>query len=311
MNVKGGLNMGNKVTVATTWLGGCSGCHISLLDTHEEILELLNHVDIKYSMILDAKEIPEVDVGIIEGSICNEENLHIALEFRKKAKIIVALGSCAMYGGIHGLRNMQSLESVVNRSYVDNETTENPKFPEHEDIPKLRDKVVALREVIKVDAEIPGCAPNASDIKNAILALVKGESLPELKKNVCEGCSRRKEKLRVVTKDFLSQGVKSPNELDFIDPELCFLEQGVLCMGPATREGCGAYCCEHGNMPCRGCYGPIVGVKEQGASMVNTMASLLPAGELMFNEDIMGMGYRFTLPHAMSNSTSDKDKKNK
>jgi F420-non-reducing hydrogenase small subunit len=301
--------MGNKVTVATTWLGGCSGCHISFLDNHEELVDILELIDIKYSPVMDVKEVPEVDVGIIEGSIANKENLEVALEIRKKSKIVIAFGSCACFGGIHGLRNNLELKDVLQRAYIDSETTINGKIPKHEDIPELEDKILPLRDVMKIDFEIAGCAPSPKSIKEALVSILNGKTPEKKKRNLCDECSREKVKLREVSKEFISDDVLSPCEVETINPDICFLEQGILCMGPATVEGCGAYCCENGNMPCKGCHGLVLGIKEQGARTINALSSLMPPGSLMFNEDIFGTAYRYTLPYAMSSKVKEDETK--
>jgi F420-non-reducing hydrogenase small subunit len=287
--------MSKKITVATTWLQSCSGCHISLLDLHEELLDVLDLLDIQYSTIVDVKQIPEVDLGIIEGAVCNDDNEEILLEFRKKSKKILALGTCACFGGIPGLRNLYGLDEILDRGYVSTESTVDGRIPRGQEIPRLKEHVKSIGQVISVDYQLPGCPPIPSEIKRAILTIARGEELEVKTKNLCEECSRKKEKMLIPSRDFITDSVVSVSELERIDPHLCFLEQGVLCMGPATREGCGARCLS-GNVPCRGCMGPTDGALEQGAKMVNALSSILPAGGLMFNEDVVGVGYRYSMP---------------
>jgi F420-non-reducing hydrogenase small subunit len=287
--------MSNKITVATTWLQGCSGCHISLLDMHEELLDILKLIDIKYSTIVDIKEVPEVDIGIIEGAVANEDNEEMLKIFREKSKILIALGTCACFGGIAGLRNLFWKEDVLQRGYVDTESSDNGIVPSGSEIPQLNKYVKAIGQVVEVDYQIPGCPPLPSAIRDTLLALAEGREPEKKKRNLCEECDRKKGKMLIPSRDFVTDSVLSPHELEKIDPELCFLEQGVLCMGPATSEGCGVRCLK-GNMPCRGCMGPTPDALEQGAKIVNALSSILPAGGLMFQEDIVGVGYRYSLP---------------
>ncbi|MFC1694119.1 F420-nonreducing hydrogenase [Candidatus Latescibacterota bacterium] len=287
--------MSKKVSVATTWLQGCSGCHISFLDLHEELLDILEIVDINYSPLIDIKEIPEVDIGIVEGAVGNEENEEILQTFRERSDKLIALGTCACFGGIGGLRNLYDLPDVLQRGYVDTESTVDGRVPCGPEIPTLKKNVSALHQIVEIDYSIPGCPPLPSTIKETLLALVNGVE-PEVKtRNLCEECDRRKEKMLVASRDFITDSVLSPHELDYVDPDICFLEQGVLCMGPATCEGCDTRCLK-GNMPCRGCMGPAPSALEQGAKIINALSSILPAGALMFNEDIVGVGYRYSLP---------------
>lgn len=287
--------MTGKVKVATTWLQSCSGCHIALLDLHEELLDVLKLIDIRYSPLMDIKEVPEVEIGLVEGAVANKENEEILKTFREKAKKIVALGTCACFGGIPGLRNLFRLNDVLERAYVSTESTIEGQIPSGPQITPLKEYVQPIDQVIKVDYYIPGCPPLPSAIKETLIAIVEGRTPEKKTRNLCEECNRKKDKMLVPSRDFVTDGVCSPHELERIDPDLCFLEQGVLCMGPATCEGCGARCMK-GNMPCRGCMGPTPDALEQGAKVINALSSILPAGGLMFQEDIVGVGYRYSLP---------------
>jgi len=287
--------MTGRVSVATTWLQSCSGCHIALLDMHEELLDVLSAIDIKYSPIVDIKEVPKTDVGIVEGSVSNQDNVEMLAKFRERSKTLVAFGTCACFGGIPGLRNLFKREDLFRRGYIETESTVDGRVPAGPEIPALEEYVKPLNQLVQVDYYIPGCPPLSSTIKNTLVALVTGGK-PEVKrKNLCEECDRTKKKMLVASRDFLTDSVLSPHELDHIDRTLCFLEQGVLCMGPATCEGCGARCLA-GNMPCRGCMGPPPDAIDPGAKSINALASVLPAGGLMFQEDIVGVGYRYSLP---------------
>jgi len=245
--------MSGRVPVATTWLQSCSGCHIALLDLHEELLDLLGSIDIRYSPIVDVKEVPETDLGIVEGSVGNRDNTEMLLKFRERSKTLIAFGTCACFGGIPGLRNLFTREELLRRGYVETESTVDGIVPAGPELPALEQYVKPLNQLVPVEHYIPGCPPLPSTIKKNLVALLGGGK-PEVKKrNLCEECDRTKKKLLVASRDFVTDSVVSPHELDNIDRSLCFLEQGVLCMGPATCEGCAQVFA--GNMPCRGCMG--------------------------------------------------------
>lgn len=284
-----------KVTVATTTLQSCMGCHISLLDLDEQILDVLDLVEIKCTPIADVKRPPEVDVALVEGAVCNEGNEDVLKEYREKAKILVAFGTCACFGGIPGLRNLHHRADVLKRAYQDTESTVDGRMPDGDDIPRLLQNVKPLSDVVKVDHSIPGCPPSPETIKTVLVALVQGKE-PELpSRNLCQECPREQKEMHIPQRGFVTEEVRAVCEMDRIDADGCFLEQGVLCMGPATREGCGSPC-PNANVPCRGCMGPTPKTMEQGAKMINALASILPAGGLMFMEDIVGTGYRFSVP---------------
>jgi F420-non-reducing hydrogenase small subunit len=287
--------MAVRTSIATTWLQSCSGCHIALLDLHGKLLDVLESIEVKYSPIMDAKRIPMVDIGLIEGAVGNDDNEEILKRFRQQAKRIVALGTCACFGGIPGLRNLFDCGDVLQRGYVETESTVNGRIPTGTDLPSLKMHVVPIDQVIEVDYYIPGCPPLPEAIEDALMALVEGRTPQRKTRNLCAECSRTKEKMLLASRDFVTDAVLAPHELDQINPDRCFLEQGVLCMGPATCEGCRARCLK-GNMPCRGCMGPTPDALEQGAKIINALASILPAGGMLFQEDIVGVGYRYSLP---------------
>ena len=164
----------SKIKIATVWLGGCSGCHMSFLDLDERLIELSKLIEITASPITDIKEIPEVDIGIVEGSVANRENEENLIKLRNKSKILVAIGDCSCYGGITALRNLFKKGDVLERAYIDTESTLIGDIPRSSEIPQLRDKVRPIQEIVKVDAFIPGCPPDADAIYFALTELLAG-----------------------------------------------------------------------------------------------------------------------------------------
>jgi NAD-reducing hydrogenase small subunit len=169
-----------KVKVATTALTSCFGCHMSILDIDERLLDLLELVEFDKSPIDDKKEFTGmVDVGIIEGGVSNDENLEVVRDFRKHCKILISLGECAIQGNIPAYRNMVPLKECLEEAYFNGPTVVNPsgKVPDDPDIPILMNKVYPVHEVVKVDYFIPGCPPPADEIWAILSALLTGKPI--------------------------------------------------------------------------------------------------------------------------------------
>ena len=165
----------SKARVATVWLDGCSGCHMTLLDMDERLILLEDKIELVYSPLVDAKLFPEnVDVALVEGSISSEEDLHKIKLIRKNSKLLVALGDCAVTGNIPSMRNVFPLEKVMERVYEENATI-NQQVPTKV-VPKLLEQVMPLHEVVSVDIYLPGCPPSADNIFFAISELLEGRT---------------------------------------------------------------------------------------------------------------------------------------
>jgi len=172
----------SKPTLATTSLCGCFGCHMSLLDIDERILQLVERVDFDRSPINDLKEFRgPVDIGLVEGGCCNEENVRVLRDFRKRCKLLIAVGDCAIQGGIPALRNAVPLEECYREAYLDGPTVDNPsgRVPDDPEIPLLLDKVYPCHEAVRIDYHLPGCPPSADALWAALTALLEGRT-PEL-----------------------------------------------------------------------------------------------------------------------------------
>lgn len=167
-----------KARVATLWLDGCSGCHMSFLDLDERLLEIAGKIDMVYSPVVDIKEFPkDVDLTLVEGAIASDEDIAKMKMVRGRTKLLVALGDCAVTGNVPAMRNNFVLEDVLNRGYVEN-ATDNPGAPTQE-VPKLEPKVIPLHELVPVDLFIPGCPPSA-DLIYFVLSEVLAGRIPDL-----------------------------------------------------------------------------------------------------------------------------------
>ena len=274
--------------VASEWLNSCSGCEISIVDLGERLLDVLNLVDfVHIPVLMDHKyfgqtgdgahlSIPEADVGIISGGIRNDEHLEIAQEMRKQCKLIIALGTCATHGGIPALANSYRNVELMDRYYSTESTTPSTLRPS-DGLPPLLDGAYALDEKIKVDVYLPGCPPHPDQIFAALAALLGGKTPTLRGKSVCDTCPTVREgkgQLRQLRR-FLQKPKFTPGEP--IDKMRCLLEQGILCMGPVTKAGCGGDSvtprCIAARVPCRGCYGPVRHDGNQRLDMLNALAS--------------------------------------
>ncbi len=274
--------------VAEEWLNICGGCEVTILDIGEPLLDLLPSLQfVHMPVLMDHKyfgqtgekaelEIPEADVGIVSGGIRNEKEKHVAEEMRKKSKTLIALGSCACYGGIPALANQYPLTELFDKVYRQSKTTDSANDPS-DGLPKLTDRVYALDEVVKVDVYIPGCPTNPELVAQGLTSLLQGKPFTLPERSVCDDCPTKREKKAVTA-------VKRPLEsvvplTQKLEESRCFMELGYLCVGPATKSGCGGSektpRCIKGYMPCRGCFGPI----RKGANpMVDMMGALSSIG---------------------------------
>jgi len=168
----------SRPRVATVWLGGCSGCHMSFLDLDERLIELADRMDLVYSPMADIKEFPgNVDVTLVEGAVSTEEHEAMARTIRRRSRLVVSFGDCATTGNVTALRNRFSVEALIRRSYVEL-APGGPAVPSHVVSP-LTPTARPLHEVIPVDVFLHGCPPTADEIWFAVDALLQGR-IPEL-----------------------------------------------------------------------------------------------------------------------------------
>ena len=311
-----------KLKLAIYWSASCGGCDVAILDTNERILDIAAIADIvfwpialdfKYSDV-EAMEDNSIDICLFNGAVRTSEQEHVAKLLRAKSKAMVAFGACACFGGIPALANFTNRAEVFERAYIEAPSNDNSNhtFPQtlttveegDLELPEFYDTVLTLAQVVDVEYFVPGCPPPVEIINKIVDALASGQLPPvgtvfASDKSLCDECDRVKEEKKITK-------IYRPHEI-IPEPEKCLLEQGIICMGPATRGGCGQRCIKV-NMPCRGCFGPPPGVIDQGAKMLSAVASIYDVKDeaeikRMVEEvvDPAGTFYRFAMSSSMLN----------
>jgi F420-non-reducing hydrogenase small subunit len=321
----------SRPKVAMYWASSCGGCEIALVNLHEKLLTFDAHFDLYFCPCLVDQKVADVEaladgelaITFLNGAIRNSDNEEMAHLLRRKSKLVVAFGSCAVEGCIPGLANLTTRDDLLRTVYLDNPTTENAqgKLPQPQtqvaggvvSLPVLLDTVRTLSQVIDVDYRIPGCPPEPHQIWNVVSLVISGAPLPPKgaflgcgTSTVCNECTRTRRDKKVAR--FYRHHELIPRE------DECLLDQGLVCMGIATRDGCGALCPKV-NMPCTGCYGPAPDVLDQGAKMVAALGSMLDVGgyeglsakevkrrsdeALAGVPDLVGTFYKYSLPGSL------------
>jgi F420-non-reducing hydrogenase small subunit len=324
--------MSQKPKIALYWCSSCGGCEESVIDLAEDILTIAADaeiifwpvaIDVKYRHVETLKD-NEITAALVNGAVRMDEQEKMVRLLRRKSKLLIAHGSCAHLGGVVGLANFFTKDEVLGRSYREGPTVTNPEniLPRETSMVSGReihlsgfhDAVRALDQVVTVDYYIPGCPPPPELVKHAIMSVLQDELPPSgsvlaEKKALCASCPRKDsmpDKIRV-------KGFKRVFQTTW-DPEICFLPQEIICLGPATRGGCGATCIR-GNMPCRGCFGPTENVKDHGAKIVSFLATIIDTRdeeELRTIADSIpdpaGLFYRYSLAVSMLGKRVDRKK---
>lgn len=328
------MTANGKPKFAMYWAASCGGCEIATLNIGDKLLDVDATYDIAFWPVAadfkyaDVEAYPDgyIDVCLFNGAIRNSENEEIARLLRRKSKVLVAFGSCSYAGGIPALSNLTSKAATLDAVYLDNPSIDNPdgvlpqpvsEVPEGQlHIPEFYACVRSLDQVVPVDYFMPGCPPEPHQIWTVLgavtAALTQGAELPPAGSVVgagtvalCDECPREKHEKQIAR-------FYRPYEV-VPDPQQCLLEQGLVCLGPATRSGCGALCPQVG-IGCRGCYGPLDGVEDQGAAILAAIASVVDAGKLKDSEaeleqrveaaletiaDPAGTFYRYSMSHSL------------
>jgi len=282
----------SKPKIAIYWLASCGGCDEALVDLGPALLEVAEAVDlVLWPAALDFKVRDvealgdgEIAAALVNGAVRTDEQAHMARLLRRKSKVLVAFGACAHLGGIPGLANLVGRAEILRAKYLAPPFVDNPEqvVPKTDarlgslelPLPGFWPQVHSLEQIVPVDYTLPGCPPPPALILPALHALLTGAlpargSVLAPDRTLCDTCPRKPAR----------EPGRKPERLRRVHeaaaaPDHCFLEQGFVCAGPATRGGCGESCIR-GHMPCTGCFGPAPGVQDQAAKLLSAVASML------------------------------------
>lgn len=312
-----------KPKIGLYWCASCGGCEEAVVDLAEDILGVVEAVDIRFWPCAmdfkkaDVEALPDQGLvaTLLNGAIRTSEQEEMAQLLRRKSVYLIAYGACSQLGGIPSLANQFSREQLLSFVYEGSPSTVNEAQTRPQpsiqanghalSLPALRQVVRSLDQVVAVDYYIPGCPPTPKVTQAALGALLAGRLPPQgtvLAPDValCDQCPRKETK----PTDVCFTEFKRPHQ-KVLDAGQCFLAQGVVCLGPATRSGCEALCPE-GNMPCTGCFGPTSRVRDQGAKMLSSLcANVGPKDEagiqavLAGIPDPVGTFYRYGLAKSL------------
>ncbi|MET1160444.1 MAG: hypothetical protein ABWW65_05730 [Thermoprotei archaeon] len=300
----------------------CGGCDVAIANWGEKLIDIAKKYDIVYwnavvdTKLEDLKKIDKIDVGIFMGVVRTDQHVELAELLREKSDIVVAYGTCAAYGDIPGLAaltNAKKLLEDVNRTVTTASYEENNVIVKETSFPKLLDTVYPVVQLIDADIIVPGCPPSTESNEELVKILIEyehgkrfnGKIVLGEENSLCAICPRRPENLHKI----VMPGIYRLHEVK-LEEDKCFLEQGVLCMGPATRAACKAPCIKN-NHPCFGCMGPAPGVDDVGLKFMSSLASLvlvdkekelLERGLAKYLDKIvdpLGTFYKYTLPSSL------------
>jgi F420-non-reducing hydrogenase small subunit len=329
-----GSGVGAKPKLALYWASSCGGCEIAVLDIEEKILDVDAAFDIVFwpvAMDFKVKDVEamaddEIDLCLFNGAVRNSDNEYMAELLRRKAKVLVAFGSCACEGCIPALSNTTTRAATMDWIYRDSPSTDNPddvRPQERTDtpvgtleLPAFWETVRTLDQVVDVDYYVPGCPPQAHQIWAVLETVIDilqnqkplpphGTVLGAGERTCCDECPLVREEKKITSFVRLHEVIPEPGQ--------CLLDQGILCMGPATRSGCGGLCVSVG-VPCRGCYGPPPNSKDQGTKMIAALASVIDSEDPEEIDriidgivDPVGTFYRFSMARATLGRVSTGD----